>query len=213
MALTVKALPWLDIWTRPRAVLLRVRNLPLTTAALLVVVVGGLGALLDPAWFIPPFMSDVPAQNGVDISSPLGWVRLGVQGALLGLFEVFVLGWVAQVLGRLLGGVGTYRWVVHAFAWPLLVSVQITGVLFVLSYGAKLLFGAAIPGIYVVLWSVLALCLVLWLLVVSVRMLAEAHDYASWRALLTLVLVGLLDIGLITALPTVFLLPSLVPFR
>lgn len=206
MALSVKSLPWREVWTEPRAVLLRVRGLPLAAAAVLTGIVGGVEGLIDPVDVMRPSFSDAPppALGVGGVPGPLGGLWAAAQGALLGLFSVFALAWPVQWLGRLLGGVGTYRSVVHALAWPSLASVQMTFLLFVVSSGTAWLFGGTLPGAAVALWTCLSLVLGLWLLIVNVRMLTEAHEYASWRALLTLLIVGLSYAGLYAALSVPF---------
>jgi len=184
--------PWISIWTRPRATLRQIldddpRRFLFRLAALggiadgMGLVVGsGLGDTLSPAWCLAIAL---------------------VGGALGGILILFISTGLILVGGRWLGGRGGTTQVMAAVAWSNVPEVW--GLLLWLPRAALLgdeVFRAAPSRIEdnppaALFFGLLLLAqrlFGLWGFVVALKCIAEAHSFSAWRALWTLVLVALL---------------------
>ncbi len=125
--------------------------------------------------------------NPIELGSLESFLRMGivliVPGVILGCYWLIAVAGAASIIGRWLGGRGTYRELRRALAWGnapgiLLVAVwfptmmaRLHGLGFSPMAKTALAMGAGLSG---------------WVLVITVKCIAEAHRFSSRRALLTL---------------------------
>jgi hypothetical protein len=104
---------------------------------------------------------------------------------LLGLVQIFFLGWLTYKTGRLLGGKGTSEELISATAYSSIVNIESL----VLLFGVGLLL--QVSTIFILLFF-----FVLVGIAVSINTtltcISEAHAFSKWRALFSLILSGLL---------------------
>ena len=207
---TASDLPWLSIWSRPRA----------TTRALLERRRSELYVLLFTltAGFINGL--DQASLNSVGDGQGFPFIvgyAIG-SGVLGGLVRVYLGSWVLSIIGRSLGGTGRTADVRTAVAWSSIVSI-VFGLLWLPSIAlfGKELFTEEMPRVYgsdaltvaFMAMASLQFAGILWAAVTALKCVAEAHEFSVWKALATYVLA---IIALIAVLLAVGLLVAVVMF-
>lgn len=112
-----------------------------------------------------------------------------VGGAIIGVIQLYVMGWLYRICGRWLGGTGTYQDLKCAVGWSFYPFI-VVGCLGILS-------AITFPHPWIQsLFGCLSLVGFVWGLVILFRIVAEAHHFASaWRGLVTVVIALLLVLG------------------
>ncbi len=187
--------PWLAIFTRPRATIRQQVTHDPEAWVLPLVALTGIGQLLGDA-------SARAYGDALDLPTLLVMALLA--GPLLGILGAYLGGWVLRWSGRLLGGHAGPRELRAAIAWsgvPYIASM-VLWIPELLLFGDELFTTAtprldAAPGLQAVLLGFVAVEVLAtaWAFVVFLKCLGEVQGFSAWRALLNLLLPGLL-IGL-----------------
>jgi hypothetical protein len=190
--------PWKDIWTQPRATIHhQLEKNPREWIVILAIVNGLLSGV---AWWTTLWTKypDKPLYH-----SPLFVTLLIIAGAIMGLISLYVGAWLYRMTGKWLGGKGDYTDVKCAVGWsayPYLISgiFSILNALTVEKYPAiSFIFG------------IIAVVLMIWALIISLKMIGEAHKFSAWRALGAVLLAAVLVF--IVFLIILLLIPLLEP--
>ncbi len=199
--------PWISIWTRPRATLRQVLDRDPRRWVFRLAALGGTAGALN---FAPT------AGFGDTYPAALVLAVVLVGGALGGILGLLVFTILVRVAGRWLGGRGGTREVMAALAWSCVPSIW--GLVLWLPRAALLgeeTFQPQPPGLEgnpaaAILFRLLQLAGALagiWGFLVTLKCIAEAHEFSSWRALWTYVLMGLMvavPVGLLLLAGQVF---------
>lgn len=195
--------PWLSIWTRPRATIRQQVERDPEAWVLALVAVAGVGHLL----------SDASARSyGDRMDLPTLLVMALLVGPLFGILGAYVGGWLLRWSGRLLGGSARPAEIRAAIAWSGVpyVAAMLLWIPELLLFGEEL-FTEATPrldaapelqGLLLVFVAV-ELTAALWAFVAFLKCLGEVQGFSAWRALLNLLLPGVLvgiAIGLVVTL-------------
>lgn len=195
--------PWLSVWTRPRATIRQQVERDPEAWVLALVAVAGVGHLL----------SDASARSyGDRMDLPTLLVMALLVGPLFGILGAYVGGWLLRWSGRLLGGSARPAEIRAAIAWSGVpyVASMLLWIPELLLFGEEL-FTEATPrldaapelqGLLLVFVAV-ELTAALWAFVAFLKCLGEVQGFSAWRALLNLLLPGVLvgiAIGLVVTL-------------
>ena len=195
--------PWLSVWTRPRATIRQQVERDPEAWVLALVAVAGVGHLL----------SDASARSyGDRMDLPTLLVMALLVGPLFGILGAYVGGWLLRWSGRLLGGSARPAEIRAAIAWSGVpyVAAMLLWIPELLLFGEEL-FTEATPrldaapelqGLLLVFVAV-ELTAALWAFVAFLKCLGEVQGFSAWRALLNLLLPGVLvgiAIGLVVTL-------------
>ena len=195
--------PWVAIWTRPRATIRQQVERDPEAWVLALVAVAGVGHLL----------SDASARSyGDRMDLPTLLVMALLVGPLFGILGAYVGGWLLRWSGRLLGGSARPAEIRAAIAWSGVpyVASMLLWIPELLLFGEEL-FTEATPrldaapelqGLLLVFVAV-ELTAALWAFVAFLKCLGEVQGFSAWRALLNLLLPGVLvgiAIGLVVTL-------------
>jgi hypothetical protein len=192
--------PWVSIWTRPRATLRQVLDTDPRRSAFRLAGLGGIAGALKLA---------STSGFGDAHSAPVVLSVCLFGGALAGILALFVLTSLVGVAGRWLGGRGGTIEVMAALAWSYVPAIW--GLVLWLPRAALLggeTFQSRPAGLEgnppaTLLFGLLQLAstlIGLWGFVITLKCLGEAHRFSAWRALGAFLLVGLVlgvPIGLI----------------
>ncbi|MBS0624196.1 MAG: YIP1 family protein [Verrucomicrobia bacterium] len=102
-------------------------------------------------------------------------------GAITGIIQLYVVAWLYLFCGRWLGGQGTYQAVKCAVGWsfyPFIIA-GICGILSALTMPHPILQG---------LFSLISITAFIWGLVILFKVVAEAHRFSAWRAVVAVVI-------------------------
>jgi Yip1-like protein len=183
--------PWIAIWTRPRAALRRVLDGGAPRAILRLAALGGIAEALT-----------IATDSGYgDTHSP--WVVLAMAlplGVVGGILALAVLTWLVRLAGLWLGGRGERMDVMTALAWSCVPAIW--GLLLWLPRAALLgeeTFRSAPAGIeenppaalFLGLLGLVQVIMALWGTLITLKCIAEAHRFSAWRALGAFILAGL----------------------
>ena len=168
--------PWLNIWVRPKATIRFILDTNPKCVIIWLAIIGGMISSL--AWLGYTWISYPSEQN---IQHILYFILILVGGALLGLFYLYVGGWLYQLTGSWIGGKGTFIDLKCAVGWshyPLIVSNMI-------SFLSLL----AIPNLWTqTIFGMVDIVTMIWGFLVFLNLVAEAHRFSAWKALLTFVI-------------------------
>ena len=195
--------PWVAIWTRPRATIRQQVERDPEAWVLALVAVAGVGHLL----------SDASARSyGDRVDLPTLLVIALLVGPLFGILGAYVGGWLLRWSGRLLGGTARPVEIRAAIAWSGVpyVASMLLWIPELLLFGEELFTEAtprldATPELQGLLLAFVAveLTAALWAFIAFLKCLGEVQGFSAWRALLNLLLPGLLvgvAIGLVVTL-------------
>jgi hypothetical protein len=184
--------PWISIWTRPRATLRQILDLDPRQSLFRLAALGG----------IADAMGVVVGSGLGDTLSPASCLAVALAGgALGGILFLFISSGLILVAGRWLGGRGGIARVMAAVAWS---SVpEIWGLLLWLPRGALLgdevfletpsrIEGNPPAALFLGLLVLAQGLIGLWGFLVALKCIGEAHQFSALRAFGTLVVVALL---------------------
>jgi hypothetical protein len=170
--------PWVNLWIRPRETLRLLLDSKKGEIVIiyLAVIEGFLSAfaLLTYLWAIYP--QKTALNNGYALAA------LILLGGLLGLIQLYLGGWLYQFTGAWIKGKGTFRELKCAIGWSFYPAL-ICNCFAILAYfpyftmGLRIFFGT----LYVIL--------ALWSFMIFLNLIAEAHRFSAWRALLNFIIV------------------------
>jgi hypothetical protein len=214
--------PWVNIWFVPRATIRRIVDKdPKYLVILLAALAGGVSMLKSALGAVVTF-NWLP---GLDLGSALHLLALGpipewlvgldqtllflspFVGAALGIATLYGNGFILKWGGGMLGGTATAAEVRAAIAWAGVPQVCLGVAALAPILEAALFAPTADSGIPAAglepAFSVSALILWLWSLIIFLKCLGEVHRFSAWRALASVLLTALL---LLPALLFAFLL-------
>lgn len=163
--------PWRSIWfsTRKtmRSILERDQKSTIILLAIINGIIGAFGGLSFLSYAYPshpPFLR---------IPFALFLIILGIIGSLL---YLYLGGWLFRFAGRWLKGKGNYSEVKCALGWSLYPSI-IASIFHILNYVTK-------NHYYVnILFATLSLIVSIYVFIIFLKLLGEAHQFSAWRAL------------------------------
>ncbi len=186
---------WLQIWTRPRKTMREIINQPTDEPhVLLLLLLGGFVYALNQA----------SMKSAADDSSLIMMFVSIIIGTLIGaVIYYFIIGGIVYWIGLMLGGTGEYRDVRLSLAYAYIPAV-VTLLLWIPSF---FLFGAdnfttetprldssiGLSITYLII-AIMEVVIGIWGIIIFLKCLGEAHQFSAWKALLTVILMG---IGLI----------------
>jgi uncharacterized membrane protein YidH (DUF202 family) len=197
--------PFLTIWTRPRAT---IRGIVDTNPFLHVVplaMAGGVVQAIDRAI----------QRNAGDAFSLPAIIALAVfLGPIGGLIGLFVGGWFTRTAGRWLGGHATPEQVRAAIAWsfiPVLATIPIL-IIQIGFFGRDLFTQSNVTvdsdrflAVVLMVTGVLEAVLGIWSFVILLKCVGEVQGFSAWKALGSLILIGLVIFVPIMLLVILFL--------
>ncbi len=203
------ASPWLTIWTSPRAAMrwLLDHEAEYTFQTYGIAVAYGVVTVASGD-FERFFGTAVPLLLKVGLALSVG--------PILGLAGVFVGGFLASAVGRMLGGTGSVEDLRPALAWGAL-PVTVAGACTLpvalllmprlrpyLASDRPLPPSLILPSLAVLLGSLLVTAGWAWSLVTTTKCVAEAHGFSAWRALAIPVIAAVAGATLAVLLSSVF---------
>jgi Yip1 domain len=189
--------PFLTIWTRPRATIRAIVNTDPHRHIVPLAILGGIVQTLDRA-------SQRNAGDKLPFAAILGMAML--LGPVGGLLSLFVGGWFLGLTGRSLGGRARPEQLRAAIAWsfvPVLATIPIW--IIQLGFFGRELFTRETPtldanptlGLVLLATGMLEAALGLWSFVILLKGVGEVQGFSAWKALISLVLIGLAIILLV----------------
>ncbi|AOV07091.1 Yip1 family protein [Sporosarcina ureilytica] len=176
--------PWTAIWYSPRAAIRSFIENQRTMIACVLAILTGVTNVLNKA------MDD---NIGEHMAIPAILLLAFIGGAIAGLIGWFFLSGMMLLIGKLFGGKATFKEMsmgIAAAYIPLALSI-ILYVLDLLFLGEKLFMDVQLST-FQVLWILLsgfiALILSIWSIFLTVKAVAEAHRFSSWKGLLTVII-------------------------
>jgi hypothetical protein len=186
--------PFLTIWTRPRATM---RGIVDTNPYLHVIPLAMVGGIMQT------FARSVQRNAGDTLSLPAILALAVLVGPIGGLIGLFAGGWFMRTTARWLGGRATPYESRAAIAWST-VPVLVTLPVFVAQIA---LFGRELftretptidsnPAFRILLMAsgLLEVIMGIWSFVVLLKGTAEVQGFSAWKALMSLILIGLVII-------------------
>lgn len=187
--------PWRHIWFHPKNTMRwALENSPTRLLLLLASVAGILQAL----GVVFSLQSSYP--DKMLLHSPLFIALIGLLGIGLGIFHLYLGGWLYQLTGSWLGGKGTFKQLKAAVGWsfyPLAVAAALNLVTLFIPTTNSLLY---VP------FALLYLVVAVWSFIILFNLIAAAHQFSAWKGFFTLLigvfllLVALALIALLTPL-------------
>jgi hypothetical protein len=184
--------PWISIWTRPRATLRRILEGDPLRSVYFLAALGGVAGAVNLAT-TSGFGDTLP------VAATIAVALLG--GALGGILSLFIFTGLVRVAGRWLGGRGATHEIMAALAWANVPTIA--GLLLWLPRAVFLgeemfrsvpwsLEGNPPASLFFALLELARALVDFWGLVITLKCVAEAHRFSAWRALGTLLLVGVM---------------------
>lgn len=176
--------PWTAIWSTPRKAIRSAINYPNTKLVMILVIVAGIINILDRA---------VGENLGDTMPFILILLLALVGGAIGGLIGWWILAGLMTFIGKLFGGLGTYKEMKIAVGISY-IPMALSGIVYifdVLFLGSSLFMDVEI-SVFQVIWllfsSSIGLVLSFWSLFILIKGIAEVHRFSSWKGLLTLLI-------------------------
>jgi len=172
--------PWLGLWVHPRKAFQHILDTHPLRAIIWLAVIGGVASALS---WLASLWIEQPAR--MDLQSPLFVTVLLVGGAIFGLIHLYLGGWLYQITGNWIGGKGVYTNVKCAVGW--------VNYPFILAnlFSIATLFFIHWPWIQLILLAI-NFVIFIWGIVMFIKMVAQAHQFSSWRAIACILLTALL---------------------
>lgn len=173
--------PWSGIWFQTRKTIRHI--LDTNPYAKIIWLSLANGAVSSGVW-LATLWSKYPEE--ITYKSAYFIIFLLIIGALLGLVGLYLGGWLYKVVGRWIKGTGTFTDLKCATGWanyPFLIG----NIFNFISYIAV----NKQPTIAAI-FAFIALILLIWGFIISLKLIGEAHRFSAWRALGSIILVFLL---------------------
>lgn len=186
--------PWLSIWVRPRATITRIVQDNPNKSIWLLAAIFGFSSLLNT------FQS---ASLGLSLS-PLAILIIAiVLSPFWGMAYFSVWGWLVLKTGKWFKGQGTFHSIRAAYAWsavPLVLNIPLW-LLMALLFGKQLFLNfpegyLLTDGQITILFFILIskVILAVWALVIFLNALSEVQEYSVFRAILNVIVAGLIAV-------------------
>ena len=186
--------PWISIWTRPRATLRRILEDDPRRSVYRLAALGGIAGALNLA-------TTSGLGDTLPVAATIALVLSG--GALGGILSLFVFASLVRVAGRWFGGRGGTPEIMAALAWANVPTIA--GLLLWLPRAVFLgeemfrsvpsgLEGNPPASLFFACLELAQAVVDFWGLVITLKCVSEAHRFSAWRTLVTLILVGVMVI-------------------
>lgn len=187
--------PWVTIWTRPRGTIRGIVNSDPTTFVLPLAMLSGFGNGLTRLF------------KSQTVELPVAGLLVGsiIGGALGGFIGIYLMGFLVRMTGGWLGGRATAQEVRAALAWSSIPIVALLPIqlLTLAVYGADF-FRADDPqnvgaskGPLLLVMAMAMIVLGFWSAFLNIKCVAEVHRFSAWKSLGTLLLVGVVFLGIV----------------
>lgn len=191
--------PWLQLWTQPRATF---RNILETDRKWMVVWLAlirgitGVCAVLAMIWLQPwTTPRDVP-------HTFIMAAMLIIVGAISGIVNLYFSGWLFKLTGGWIGGKGKFIDLKCAIGWsnyPLIIYDLIVII------GAFVTYDTWSPNSSIFLWvkgafTLISLAILIWSLIITLKLIGEAHQFSAWKGLVTVLLGAVLIFVVVVAI-------------
>jgi hypothetical protein len=199
--------PWKDIWLRPRAVIRSYldSNDPLKNAIWIALAGGYVGALNQASY----------RNMGDELSLLSILMAAVVSGAIGGLLTLYFLSWFLGLVGRWLQGQGTSHDLRVAVTRGYHAPLILLGLLWIpelLLFGhgmftsdTSIIESSMLFTVLFLVFVVLEVILGVWIFILFLKSVGEAHEFSAWRALGTVVLAFVIIVFLIVILSLLFI--------
>lgn len=183
--------PWFSLWSCPRTTMRAILDEEHYRGMWVVVVIAGLIMGLFGAFSATPPTTSVPFATMF-----ITLIGYALAGAVLNVIAVFVLGLLLKWIGFWFGGKGTYMEVRAAVAWANLPVICLG----ILKAFELLIFGTVFPWVMLLpssnpataplayVFAGINLLISIWIVVILIKNVAEAHRFSSWLSLFALII-------------------------
>lgn len=198
--------PWIDIWFNTRKVIRESITKDTFLFALVIGAVVGINTLWNEL-----STSSVEGVTNffehVSFTEKIVWSLLA--GPVIGVISLFIMAGVFTLVGKWIGGRGTYRSLFIALGIALIPSVILLGfnVINILLIGEGLMTNASLNNVqstWFMLQGLLTISIAVWSFLISLQSIGEAHEFSAWKALATMaIVIGLLLVFVVLIVLTV----------
>jgi len=172
--------PWLTIWVAPRKTL---RNLLDQNkgewTAFWLALIGGM--ILGVVWW----SGLLTTKDRLFFKNFAAFIVLLALGGTLGLAYLYIMGWLYCITGSWLKGKGSFKEVRYAVGWvfyPMAVA-NIFGIIVYLTF-QHFWWNFAFSLLYLIAFT--------WAAIIAIKLIAEAHRFSAWQAILAIIIAGVL---------------------
>lgn len=177
--------PWLSIWVRPKVTArYAIEKMPMSYLVVLVLI-GGIFEVLDKA---------VTKNMGDNIPTPFIFLIALVAGPIFGYIGWWIGSGIAYIIGKWLGGIGTYKELRAVFGIVNIFYI-IAGIVWIpdLIIIGSSIFSSYIEGgfgatIWLFISAFLSIVFGIWGFIGTLFCVAEAHRFPVWKALITILI-------------------------
>lgn len=173
--------PWSGIWFHTRKTIRAILDTNPYGKIIWLAIING---IVSGAVWLGTLWSKYPEE--LAYKSAYFIILLLVIGGIFGFIGLYLFGWLYQITGKWIRGTGTFTDLKCAVGWanyPFLIG-NIFNFLSYISIEKQ----PTISGIF----ALIALILLIWSFIISLKLIGEAHRFSAWRALGTVILVFLL---------------------
>jgi hypothetical protein len=191
--------PWLTIWTQPRGTIRAIVDSDPNRSVILLAMIYGISSTLSRAF---------QKNSGDTISLPTILGLALFVGSIAGVIGNLIMGALVRWTGSWIGGVASLEESRAAVAWgsvPHAVNLVLMAGLIAV-FGSDLFRTQGLEGIggakasFLVVVGLGQVVLGLWSAVLSVKCVAEVHQFSAWKGLGTFILVLFVIIGIVILL-------------
>lgn len=179
--------PFFSMWLQPRYTMRRI----LDGKRGPVILLAALGGIADA-------LARISERNGDGINTLIGVISMATfSGIIGGIIGIYILSALLKFTGKWIGGRGTYEDVLTAVAWsnvPTIWSLPVWAMgMFIFGIDffkdASLILQASM-FLNIISWilSIIFMLLGIWSIFISIKCVAEAQQFSSWKALLNFIL-------------------------
>lgn len=189
---SVKLNPWLTIWTQPRKIIRNINEHYSHKVLFLLAALGGISTYLDFA-----ALSNLGDKAN---ASAGGIIIVGLAlGPVLGIILWILSSAIYSQVGKLFGGNASFRDMQIAIAWanvPLIISLLLwIPDLSIMGDGAFSEYVSPVNpfGVFLIgITSLLEIVFGIWYFFIIIKVVAEAHQFSTWKGLLVTIIPGIL---------------------
>jgi hypothetical protein len=189
--------PWTEIWIRPKKIMRRILDANPKRIILWLAIVSGMLSGLN---FTLHLWIRYPEQN--EFHKILFIIGILIVGAMLGIIYLYFGGWLYSLTGSWVGGKGKFIDLKSAVGWSNYPFIFVS-LLSIFNY-------LSVPNPWVqAIFGLLNLIVAIWAFVILIHLIAEAHQFAAWKSLATLIIAFILIFIVFLILMLIF--PLLIP--
>lgn len=198
--------PWLFIWLKPRKTIRYVmENKPMRTAIILALIFG-ISSVLDRAY----------TQNfGDTLSTGAILLTSFLLGPIAGIILWYISSSITYFVGKKLGGIGTFKDVQKMIAWSY-VPIIWSMILWIIDFSVlgEYVFKDATPdlstgaAILFFLSMLIETVIYIWFIVITVIAISEVHKFSVGKAILTMIIPGIVLVAAVILVGIVVMIIS-----